>query len=102
MARREPPRRAAPASRAPLRHANLPNQFLVLLRQRTQRVELRREKGLVDLALVDRYAFLDADADDLLAVDPELLRELFGREVVGHALSPCPAKKPAGASRRAG
>src|SRR5215831_13477362 len=44
------------------------------------------EERLVDLPVVDRNAFLDADADDLFAVDPHLLGELVGRQVVGHSV----------------
>jgi len=47
-------------------------------------LQLRLEERLVDLALVDRHTFLDTDADDLLAVDPQFLRQLLGREVVRH------------------
>ena len=59
-------------------------RYLMRLGHRAQRLELRLEEGLVDLALVDRYAFLDAHANDFLPVDSELLRELFGRQVVRH------------------
>ena len=48
-------------------------------------LERRLEERLVDLPVVDRHALLHADADDLFAVDPRLLGELFGRQVVGHA-----------------
>src|SRR5688572_8324174 len=54
------------------------------LRHRAQCLELGREQGLVDLALVDRHAFLDAHPNYFLPVDPEFLRELFGREVIRH------------------
>src|SRR6266498_403980 len=50
-----------------------------VLLQNPQRLELRLEQRLVDLALIDGHAFLDADADDLLAVDPEFLGQLLGR-----------------------
>ena len=72
---------------------------------RAQRRELSLEEGLVDLALVDRHAFLHTDADHLLAIDSHLLRELLGRQVVRHAAPPLlgRAKKPAGSWRgRAG
>src|SRR3984893_13778231 len=67
-----------------------------VLLQNPHRLELRLEQCLVDLALVDRHAFLDADADDLLAVDPEFLGQLLGREVIRPRRSfLCPTKKPA-------
>src|SRR6266550_4555211 len=73
-----------------------------VLLQNPQRLELRLEQCLVDLALVDGHAFLDADADDLLAVDPQFLRQLLGREVVRHRRSsPC-TKKPACATALSG
>jgi hypothetical protein len=50
-----------------------------VLLQNPQRLELRLEQRLVDLALIDGHAFLDADADDLLAVHPEFLGQLLGR-----------------------
>src|SRR5436190_13453961 len=50
-----------------------------------QRLKLRLEERLVDLALVDRHALLQADADDLLALDPELLRQLLRRQVIRHS-----------------
>src|SRR5439155_26656692 len=40
------------------------------LRRDRQRLKLRLEERLVDLALVDRHALLQADPDDLLALDP--------------------------------
>ncbi len=48
--------------------------------------ELRLEQRLVDLPLVDRDRLLDAESDDLLTVDSELLRQLLGRQVVRHGL----------------
>ena len=69
---------------------------------RADGLERRLEQRLVDLAVIDRYAFLDADADDLVAIHPRLLGELFGRQVVGHAASSGREngkKKPAGADR---
>ena len=56
----------------------------VRLRQRAERLQLRLEEVLVDLAVVDRHPFLHAHPDHLLLVDPQLLRELFGREVIRH------------------
>ena len=61
-------------------------------------LELCLEQVLVDLALVDRDAFRDAELDDRFAVHVELLRELVGRQVIRHR--PCPlsaTKKPADA-----
>src|SRR5262245_24611093 len=60
------------------------------------------EERLVDLPVVDRDAFLDADADDLVAVHPRLLGELFGRQVVGHAASFWQRKSPPAQSARVG
>src|SRR3712207_7566360 len=60
---------------------------LVVLRERAQRFQLSPEQRLVDLPLVDRHALLDAETDDLLPVDPHLLRELFRGQVVRHARS---------------
>ena len=55
---------------------------LVLLGRRRRRraggLELRLEEGLVDLAVVDRDGLLEADANDLVAVDAQLFRELLG------------------------
>src|SRR5438876_11019597 len=47
-------------------------------------LELGLEERLVDLALIDRDAFLDTNADDRLAIDPQLLGELLWRQVVRH------------------
>src|SRR5205809_816380 len=55
---------------------------LVQLGHRPDRLQLGLEEELVDLSLVDRHALLDAELDDLLAIHPELLRELLGRQVV--------------------
>ena len=56
--------------------------------------------GLESPALRD--AFLDADSNDLGPVDPQLLRQLLGRQVVRH-LAPSPGtKKPACALRADG
>ena len=74
---------------------------LRLVRHGAQRLELRREERLVDLALVDRHALLDADADDLLAVDAELLGQLFRRQMVRHAYL-LGTKTPVGALARTG
>jgi hypothetical protein len=52
------------------------------LRHCPECLQLRLEERLVDLALVDRHTFLDAHPNHFLPVDPELLRELIGREVV--------------------
>ena len=54
------------------------------LGHRPERFELRLEERLVDLALVDRHAFLDAHPDHFLPVDAELLRKLIGRQVIRH------------------
>src|SRR5437588_2170666 len=60
-----------------------------------QRLKLRLEERLVDLALVDRHALLQADPDDLLALDPELLRQLLRRQVIRHSqLLLCTRKSP--------
>src|SRR3990170_2623245 len=73
------------------------------LRDAADGLELGLEQGLVDLAVVDRDALLDAEPDDRLAVDTELLRELLGRQVVRHAGVLLQAsKKPAGAARTVG
>jgi hypothetical protein len=49
---------------------------------------LSLEEVLVDLAVVDGDALLDAKLDDRLAIDAELLRELLGRQVVRHPVDP--------------
>src|SRR5438270_12604974 len=70
------------------------------LRERAQRLQLRLEESLVDLALVDRHALLHTEADHLEPVHPEFLRQLFRRQVVRHAApSSRRMKKPAGALR---
>ena len=51
------------------------------------RLELRLEERLVDLALVDRHALLDAEADDVLPLHADLLGELLRRQVVWHRSS---------------
>ena len=63
-------------------------------------MELSLEQRLVDLSLVDRHVFLEADPDHLVPVDPDLLRELVGRQVVGH-FAPS-TKKPAAHNALAG
>src|SRR5262249_33263992 len=40
------------------------------------RILCQRKQPLVDLAVIDRDALLDADPDDRLAIEPDLLREL--------------------------
>src|SRR4029450_2086226 len=52
------------------------------------RLELRCEEGLVDLALVDRDALLETEADHLLAIHVHLLRQLLWRQVVRHTATP--------------
>ena len=64
-----------------------PSCALVRLRERVQRLELGLEERLVDLALVDRHAFLDAQPDHVLPLHTKLLRELVRRQVVRHAWS---------------
>src|SRR5436190_22136525 len=64
--------------------------WLVAVRgRRADGLQLRLEERLVDLAVVDRHPFLAADLEDFLAVDLELLRQLLGRQVVGHRVSFC-------------
>src|SRR5438067_2209208 len=59
---------------------------LCLIRaQGDERLQLRLEEVLVDLAVVDRHALLHTHPDHLLLVDPQLLRKLLGREVIRHA-----------------
>jgi hypothetical protein len=68
----------------------------VLRGQGSQRLELRLEQRLVDLPLIDRHVFLEADADHFIASDPDFLREVVRRQVVGH-LAPSrftPRKSP--------
>ncbi len=55
------------------------------LGHRPERLQLGLEEVLVDLALVDRHAFLHAEPDHLLPVDLQLFRQLFGREVIRHS-----------------
>src|SRR5215210_9406810 len=71
------------------------------LRHRAQGFQLGREEGLVDLALVDGYAFLDAHPNHFLPVDAELLRKLIGRQVIRHRSASSVSrqrKSPLGAS----
>ena len=56
-------------------------------------LELNLEQVLVDLSLIDRDALLDAELDDRIAVDAELVRELFRRQVIRHASPPLSNKK---------
>jgi pimeloyl-ACP methyl ester carboxylesterase len=69
-----------------------------------ERLELRLEEGLVDLALVDRDTFLHADPDHLLPIDPELFRQFLRREVIRHAglLLPRALKNPPAPSAQTG
>ena len=53
-----------------------------------QRLHLCLEEVLVDLALVNRDALLDAELDDRIAVHAELVRELLGRQVIRHSMPP--------------
>ena len=48
-------------------------------------LELHLEEMLVDLPVIDRDAFLDAEPDDLVTIHAELVRELLRRQVVRHA-----------------
>src|SRR5919109_1582263 len=59
-----------------------------------ERLQLCLEQGFVDLALVDRDALLDADADDLAPVDAQLLRQLVRRQVIGHVAPSSSRKSP--------
>src|SRR5215211_2135958 len=59
------------------------------LRHRRERLQLRLEERLVDLALVDRHTFLDAHPNHFLPVDAELLRKLIGRQVICHLAASC-------------
>ena len=45
----------------------------------TRRLELSLEEALVDLAVVDRDGLLDADPDDLVSIETQLLRQLLRR-----------------------
>src|SRR4029079_10189550 len=56
----------------------------MVLGHRPERFELRCKERLVDLALVDGDAFLDAHPNHFLPVDAELLRKLIGRQVIRH------------------
>jgi hypothetical protein len=40
---------------------------------------LSLEEALVDLAVIDRDGLLDADPDDLVSIETQLLRQLFRR-----------------------
>ncbi len=77
-------REPLPALTAQRASQALPGRLL----PRPNRLELCLEEVLVDLALVDRDAFRDADPDDRLAVHVELLRKLVGRQVICHRPSP--------------
>src|SRR4029079_8129563 len=46
--------------------------------------DVGEEQGLVDPALEDRDAHLNALCDDFLALEACLARELGGRQVIGH------------------
>jgi hypothetical protein len=72
------------------------------LRDGPERLELRLEQGLVDLALVDRHAFLHADPDHFHPVDAELLGQLLWRQVIRHASPSLGNKKPAALSAQTG
>ena len=88
--RRKPPRRAARVARS----QRASSARSVVLGHRPERLQLRLEERLVDLAVVDRDRLLHADLDHLLAIDPELLRQLLRREVVRHLTSPRTRKNP--------
>ena len=77
---------------------------VVLGRERSDRGQLRLEQRLVDLAVVDRDVLLDADPDHLVAVDADLLRQLLGRQMIGHVAPLVVARKspPRSLRRRAG
>src|SRR3990172_2503281 len=91
------------SARADSGFAPIGTSLMSRLRDAADGLELGLEQGLVDLAVVDRDALLDAEPDDRLAVDTELLRELLGRQVVRHAGVLLQAsKKPAGAARTVG
>src|ERR1041384_2217200 len=71
---------------------------------RAERCQLRLEERLVDLSLVDRDAFLHADPDHLLPIDPQLFRQFLRREVIRHAglLLPRARKNPPAPSAQTG
>ena len=85
--RRRRRRRPLPAAQVSRALEDLRGGALMRLGHGAQRLELRLEERLVDLALVDRHAFLDADADHFLPVDAQLLRELVRRQVICHSSS---------------
>src|ERR1041384_931882 len=58
-------------------------------------LELGLEEVLVDLPLIDRDAFRDAELDDLVALHVELLRELLRRQVIRHRPFPPSANEKA-------
>src|SRR5215213_10800011 len=72
LRRRAHARRRSPpsGSRRPLLVLGLPG---------ADRLQLRLEEELVDLALIYRHALLEAHADHFLPVDAKLLRQLLGR-----------------------
>ena len=51
-------------------------------------LELCLEEELVDLALIDRHAFLDTEPDHVVTIEPELFGQLFRRQVIWHRLPP--------------
>src|SRR3954471_12187516 len=57
------------------------------------------EQRLVDLAVVDGHMLPDADPDDLLAFDPELLGDLFRRQVIRHLPVPPFSRGPSKTER---
>src|SRR5215213_11573205 len=81
-------------------------RLLVLRLPGADRLQLRLEEELVDLALMDRHALLEAHPDHFLPVDAKLLRQLLRRQVVRHVsstpLSRSLTKKPATPQRAGG
>ena len=77
--------------------------FLGGVRLSRRCLKLGLEQVFVDLALIDGHALFDADSDHFLPVEPELLREFFGREVIRHVVQLLPGtKKPAARNALAG
>ena len=85
-AAKAPPRSAPPPAAGAIVGSRTPTvtavERLGLRRRRpagTRRLELSLEEALVDLALVDRDGLLDADPDDLVSIETQLLRQLLRR-----------------------
>ena len=69
------------------RRSYLDRCHLGLRKLNTLGLHHRRKKTAIDLPLVDGDAFPDTELDDVSSLRPQLLRQFFGGEVVGHEIS---------------